>query len=236
MVPAAAPKLALKRIATLCVVLFSLTIGGAAAALPVTSVYGTDATGELTGFRTVGGGLDGYGEWSSDFRIDWEITFNVDRWHYKYTLTDLDPRQDFKEISHFTIDVTDDCIGDEGCAFFWEPSGVVQQGDFDGITGAIKFDFSSNTYEFDSQRNPVYGHVAVKDGGGSDTCADANPTSNVVCNVGLGLAAGDQGTMDIMNYIARPNGEHVPEPTTGLVMALGLLAATRVGRRERSRR
>lgn len=204
----------------------------ASQALPV---YGTSAAGELSGSRSVGGGgLVGYNAWEDDFTVAWEITQNGSEWHYEYTFTGLDGSGQEKDISHTVLDISDDCDGPD-CVFNVSPSGEIEYGDFDGVTGAVKFDFGGGNgfvYEFDSDRAPVYGHLAVKGGAGPDTCAVANPTSIVACSVGLDLAPGDPGEMDILNYVARPNGA-VPEPTTGWLLTTGLLLAATTHRRMR---
>ena len=90
------------------------------------------------------------------------------------------------------------------------PSGFVEFGNFDGITGAVKFDISEESapnlvYAFDSNRLSVYGHLIAK--GGQETLS----------NAGLN----DPNSIDVLDFIPRPNGMLViPEPA-----ALALLAA-----------
>jgi hypothetical protein len=203
-------------------------------------VYGTSALGELIGSRSVGGGgLIGHNEWANDFTVDWQITQAGSGWHYEYTFTGLDGSGQEKAIGHTVIDISDDCEGAD-CVFNVSPSGSVDSGDFDGVTGAVKFDFGGGedlTYSFDSNRSPVYGHLAVKGGGGPDRCDDVNPSSALACSVGISLPSGDPGKMNTLNYVARPNGITLPEPATGFLVAVGLLAAlVPTARREGSAR
>jgi hypothetical protein len=202
-------------------------------ALPMAAIpiYGTDASGELVGSRDVGvgGGLTGYNDYDNGvFTVDWEITIGGGGTvHYAYTFTGLTA----KDISNVVFDISDNCDVDPLCvtsALIEGLPATVAFGDFSGVTGAAKLEGIDGeegfTYEFDSNRLPVYGHLAVKDGGGSETCA-APGASNIVCsNQLLGFGSPE----DIVNFVARPNGV-VPEPgTLGLVGAcIGLLAASR---------
>jgi hypothetical protein len=98
--------------------------------------------------------------------------------------------------------------------------------------GSVKFDVGGGegiVYEFDSNRSPVYGHLAMKDGGGPGVCPSPSAPTTAACSNGL-VAGVD--TEDTNDYIARPNGfpPIVPEPgSTALLIAGlgGLLAASR---------
>ena len=226
----------------------AVTIGLALGTLYVSSavavpVYGTAAT--LTGTRTEGNGLtafNGYATDNLDFELSWEISGSGSSWTYEYTFSGYSS----PDISHFVIDLTDNCVtGDEQTAGAGCVSNVrivrdeeesevdpddLEFGTSDGITGAVKFDTGGSaplTFVFDSTRAPVYGHLAVKGGGGRGTCADAtNANAALVCNDGL-LAAMD--TENVLDYIARPNGDNggpgleVPEPGMLVLMGTGLL-------------
>jgi hypothetical protein len=218
----------------------TLVLAGAAHALPV---YGTSALAELTGSRdvhaTVGplgaGGLTGFGQYADaaiDFGVAWVITLGPVV-HYQYTFTGLNGSGQAKDVSHFVLDLSDDCAGDPNCVTNAKINGVaiaaqdIEFGDQDGIIGAVKFDIGAGegvTYEFDSNRLPVYGHLAIKDGGGSGTCPTPGSTTAACSN---GLVAGVD-TEDVNDYVARPNGI-VPEPGSLPLLALGLviLAARR---------
>ncbi len=188
------------------------------------TLLGTDASGELIGSRDVNGnGLKGFNDYDNGlFTVSWEITLGVSSAHYKYTFTGLTG----KDISNIVLDVTDNCGSDSLCVYNAMISGssvgvVTEFGDFSGITGGMKFEgidgVEGAVYEFDSNRNPIYGHLAVKDGGGAETCM-APGGSNIVCNNQLlGIGDPDQA----VNFVVVPNGV-IPEPGTAVLMALGL--------------
>jgi len=201
------------------------------------SVYGNAA--DLTGTRTTDttveistvGGLAGFGnEWFTDFGVQWDIVDNGNgTWDYTYTFLGFGDTN--KNISNFVLDVTDDCItnNDPNCITNAQfngsaiDSGDIEFGDFSGVTGGVKFDLGSgdpSVYTFTSNRAPVWGHLAMKDGGGPETCA-APGGSNIVCSNQL-LGIGDD-TQPI-HFVARPNGV-IPVPAAVWLFgsALGLL-------------
>jgi hypothetical protein len=191
------------------------------------TLLGTSALGELAGSRDVGpgGGLKGFNEWDVGvFTVDWEITIGGGGAHYEYTFTGLSS----KDISNIVIDMTDNCGSDPSCftnaTINGSGAGVVTEyGDFAGIIGGLKIEgvdgMEGVVYAFDSNRLPVYGHLAVKDGGGSETCTSPGG-SNIVCSNQL-LGIGDPDAA--INFVVVPDGV-VPEPGTAALMGLGLVA------------
>jgi hypothetical protein len=207
-----------------------------AAASAQATLLGTDASGELTGSRDVdsGGGLKGFNDWDNGlFTVAWEVTVGPTSAHYKYTFSGLSS----KDISNIVLDVTDDCGTDPLCATNVMIDGVTagvfaEFGDFAGITGGLKIEGIDGTedvmYEFDSNRGPVYGHLAVKDGGGPETCM-APGSSNIVCsNQLLGIGDPDVAT----HFVVVPDGV-IPEPGTGMLVCLGLGWLGAYSRRDR---
>jgi hypothetical protein len=81
-------------------------------------------------------------------------------------------------------------------------------------------------YEFDSNRLPVYGHLAIKGGGGNGTCPAPGSTTGACSN---GLIAGVD-TQDINDYVARPNGI-VPGPGSLALLGSGIVAFAAARRR-----
>ena len=220
-----------------------LLVAGVTSNAGAVSVYGTAA--DLTGTRTtdtVGpdiavavGGLTGFGnEWQTDFGVSWNIVDNGNG-TYDYTYTFLGFGDKDKNISNFVLDISDDCYStpDPDCVTDATFNGVsidaedIEFGDLmeglSGVVGSVKFDLGSgnpSVYSFTSNRLPVWGHLAMKDGGGPETCA-APGGSNIVCSNQL-LGIGDDD--DPINFVARPNGV-VPIPAAAWLFgsALGLL-------------
>jgi hypothetical protein len=199
------------------------------------TLLGADASGELVGSRDVtgGGGLKGYNEWENGlFTVSWVITINGPASaHYEYTFTGLGG----KDISNTVFDLTDNCGVDPFCytnvTINGSTVGVVTEfGNHSGIIGGLKIEgvdgMEGAVYAFDSNRLPVYGHLAVKDGGGNETCS-APGASNIVCSNQL-VGIGDPDAA--INFIAVPDGIIVPEPGA-LALWAGSLVALALRRR-----
>ena len=222
------------------VLLAALTIASVSAYAD--PIYGTSA--DLTGTRTESGlGVVTGGDYLTDAlnqTVAWNIiNLGVSSWSYEYTLTNFSS----PNVSHFILDLTDDCVdpGDAGCV--GGPNGIVEFNDFGPhpsnpgfpvgmeIVG-VKFDFGGESpfvYSFMSNRPPVWGDFYTK--GGNDSFA---------YNPGLTMPLSETPN----DFIARPNGDpgdfsEIPEPTsitlmgTGL-LALGLFARRRVPRRDQT--
>jgi len=187
-----------------CVCILAVATSAGASLL----VYGT--TAPMTGSRTVAspGLATSESDWQ-DAVIDWSIVDNGNNTYtYIYTFSNFNK----PGISHVTLDLSDNCINgssfaDPNCVtdfkFNGTPSGLLEAGDIDGITGAVKFDIGDDgdlVYSFVSNRSPVFGDLFIKGGSSSE-----------LTNTGFGDHANPARTA--MDFIARPNG-HIPEPAT----------------------
>ena len=222
-----------------------VTLAASAQAAPV---YETPVgAADFTGTRVYQDeGLDGQAT------ISWEITPGINLFTYRYTLSipNVDPGPTpFFDASHFSLDVSDNFFsGDDDIdvpfqnqfrntiatnaiesALLAEPpfdpfsEMFIDFGDFDGITGAVKFDFGGgkpelgviNTtnglelfYEFTVPLQPVWGNYAIK----SDLLLFQSPA------IVAGTVFTSENTDD---FIPVPNSI-VPEPSSFVLAALGL--------------
>lgn len=220
------------------VVAVLLAVGALYSPAQAAPVYGTAAP--HSGSRAVGNGLvtTGASDWD-DATISWEVVENGDGTNtITYTFAGFgildNDGEASQSISHVTLDISDDAIGFGGG--FADPDAVtsvmidgvplsladIEAGDFDGITGAVKFDEGTESdtlvYSFTTNRQIVYGDVFVKSGQVSLT------------NTGFG----DTVSENPLDYIARPNGA-VPEPSSLVLGLIACLTALATARR-RSRR
>jgi len=210
-------------------------------------VYGTDdnLNGDLfMGERTFASGnlvASDSSAWE-DAVVMWKITESAGVFTYEYTFKNfvLQGPED-KQISHVTFDLTDNAVEDDGAVtdpMIKGPDGFVdlsfddeqvELGNFDGITGSVKFDVGHElfdnggdyegdlVYKFTSNRGPVWGHISIKSG----------------ALTGENFAFGDASDMDVNHYIARPNGVKTTIIPTPAALPAGLLmiAALRLRRR-----
>ena len=222
------------------VLLTVIELSRPAQAIPV---YDTSALGELDGSRTKNAGqiiTGGNYATPGNFTVTWDIDAIVGGYHYKYIFSGYTT----PGLSHILLDLSTTCTSAAaGCvanatAGSGETIGGLEYGDFgdEGMSSpgfpagtsiqGIKFDSlggsegnPSFTIEFDSNRAPVYGDIYGK--GGNDSFFYNN-----------GLILANHNSESIFDFVARPDttvDPVVPEPSTWLLMCLGLagLAAWR---------
>lgn len=195
-------------------------------------VYGTPVpTANFSGSRTESAGNivtgGSYGSDKMNFTITWNITLNSGVYTYTYTFTGFDS----PDLSHFILDLTDNCVSnpDEARCVYDVSSDNGGVGDLEwdtfgpgpsnpgfpsgsSITG-VKFDDlndagSGFSVTFKSLRAPMWGDFYVKGG-----------KSSYAYNAGLSNHSSD----DVNKFIAVPDTRTaVPEPATLLLLGSGL--------------
>ena len=216
---------------TITTCLAALLLFFASRAVEAAPVYETSALAELIGSRSVAAGelIVTDIKWDGA-AISWDIELlPTNFFRYTYTFTDFGIEGDDGEsngaISHLTLDISDDILDPASAildAMFGEdlgslmtiPLGSIDFGDFDGITGVVKFDVGTEgttvVYQFVSPNRPVYGHVFLKSG---------PPDARTLRNAGYF----DLLSEDVTDFIAVPDTLLVPEPAAITLMLLGLI-------------
>lgn len=178
------------------------------------------------------GSLSVGGDWSKG-TLSWEVSLNEDlTWHYKYTFTVDGP----PAISHFIIEASDnpaftidnffnllitvdDATEEPEIEIQDHASGGSNPGipeDYYGIKIGDFGDGTTATFEFDSDRIPVWGDFSAKAG-----------TTAFALNDGFTLSDNDPTDFasngSINNHLLVPDSvtTHAPEPTTAALLAFG---------------
>ena len=178
-----------------------------------------------------GGGLVGTGNWANNAVISWTVTQEGSNWLYVYNLSREDGSAlERPAVSHFTLEISPNVDTQND---FWDfNSSSVEFGSFEGIANAMKLDYGDDgqlEWSFRSNRVPTWGDFYAK--GGSPN----GQVSGTMWNAGFNDPDPMVGPANdtIGNKILRPDTEYpvVPEPSTMLLMGLGLAAAGVVRRR-----
>ena len=214
--------------------LLALLYEAPAHALPI---WGSDASGELTGIRDSNsiGGVDATEQWDNGgFEIRWVVSQVDDLWTYTYSVM-----ADTKDLSHFILEVTEDDnpfnIYDGTSMPYEDPSEYSSGGSNPLMPNSIygvKFEFGGTavTYTVVTDRAPVYGVFYTKDGVNKvdgvslDVVAWSTALNSSNYKLSESLATTD--------FIVRPDGgTPVPEPSTILLIGTGLLGMIGFGRK-----
>lgn len=219
---------------------FLASIALSGPAMAGSAVYGTDASGDLTGSR------DYPSTASTPATIAWDVQAVTEGYRYTYTLTFPNdgvkgqPPDHLKGVSHFNIDLSDGLLLDsDGLALIASSATIngdpisgsnIEFGTMDGISG-VKLDIGgggeggSVEYAFISNRVPVWGNFAVK------------VARSIFYNEGFG---NELASMDVNDFIVVPDsvlaGEPEPEPVPGAsAIGVGLLGVAGLTLRRRRR-
>jgi len=209
---------------------------GAALAAPITGHLSTADTGALV----AGGGWVSPPD-ANGFRIDWAVSQNLNgTWHYAYTFSDEAGSPLKGKTSHIILQLSEN-IEEDDLFNFTGDAGTLEFGTFgphpsnpnfptgESIFG-VKVDMggAQNYFEFDSNRQPMWGDFYAKDGkyGGLDTYAYNADLGVPVDNLHHYMDTPVDSLQNPLAKILVPD-THVPEPATVGLIGLGGLALVR---------
>lgn len=190
------------------VLLLLVLVLSPAKATPI-PVYGTAAP--LSGSTD----LLGFGNWAGNANLSWTILPVAGGYNYMYTFTHLG-----SDLSHLVLEFTAGCGADPACITdaTSTPDGprlyeafAPPNFEMPAAIYGVKFNFtggSPNILSFVSNRAPVWGDVYLRDG------------SNAYAYNG-GLT--NHSSTSVLDFVARPDGDAIPEPTGWLLFGIGLV-------------
>jgi len=202
--------------------------------LAVSSQYWNQPEG--VGIARSNRGIYATGGWNKFVTtLEWDIGFNEENgiFTYQYTWKAV-----LRELSHIIIELTPEIVIDGTDIVIPDPDGTDDKfpsyeiGGFSksngtsnpGIPGTLygmKIEPGSDTFDytfwFSTEQAPVWGNFYAKGGGGN------RPDAIYAYNTGF-----DGGNV----FIARPDGISVAEPSTMVLLGIGLIGMAGIGRRK----